>query len=73
MKRRDMVDIIATIIVNDLNNNYVDPNSKRTQKFANKILTTLEKKGMVPPPDNSIGESSLGIPCQWEYDGENHE
>lgn len=71
MKRSVILNKIATIIINDLNNGYTCVNNKNTKKFANKILTALERKGMLPPiePYRTEADLDLGIP-KWEEEND---
>ena len=70
MKRSDMIKDIASELVCEYTNFM---SFDKAQDLANVILNRIEKEGMCPPPDETIGTSSLGIPCQWEYEGEYHE
>ena len=72
MKRKDAIKKAAELFEEHSNNQQYKGYSH--EGLAETFLDIFEKQiGMVPPPDLSVGDSTLGKPCQWEYDGEYHE
>jgi hypothetical protein len=43
-----------------------------TEEKMKTLLDEQIRLGMIPPADLTV-HSSLGAPCQWEYEGEYHE
>lgn len=66
MKRTDMLDKMVKCFQQCKIMRYSD------EQAMDRVLELQEENNMSPPPDPST-KSELGILCQWEYAGENHE